>query len=1259
MADEDRETPAEVPEGSGIPPPEELPVELDVSPTEDFAIDLPSPIEADTDEHSILPFLTVGIGASAGGLEAYMELLAALPPTTGMAYILVPHLSADCESYLTQILSRHTRMPVEEIRSGIPPEPNRVYILPPGMHVIMQGGMLHLERRSIDGRPRMPIDRFFRSLAADQKNRAIGVVLSGADSDGALGLNAIKGEGGISIVQDPATAKFEEMPRSGISADHVDMVLAPGQIAFELARLALEFQRPRLRPLEDGRPADGDEKHFAHTLHLLRSVSGVDFTLYKPSTARRRTARRMMLSQIENLADYVRHLKTHPEELRALHEDLLINVTRFFRDPDVFDVLKMEIFPRIFENRPSDQQVRIWVAGCSTGEETYSIAICLLEYLAALPVEPPIQIFGTDASDRSVEKARAGYYPETITADISPDRLRRFFVRNGHGYQVSKRLRDLCIFARQNVCVDPPFSRLDLISCRNVLIYLTASAQQRIVSTFHYALRPNGHLLLGSSESIREHGALYTPLDPRHKYYVKVPGSLSLFPDQMPRISAMELRGFGAPAIRDGNNEPDLQRATDRVVIARYGPPGVVVNEHMEVLNVRGHTAPYLEMAPGPSSLHLMRMAREGLGLPLRDALLRAIQTDVPVILEDIPFRHDGETLEVTLNILPIHGVSGGTRHYLVAFLPPHLKTIVAEEPRMLESGSSDGTSALSQETVQLRYELASSRLYLQSLIEERDARNQELSSAYEELQSSNEELQSSIEELETAKEELQSTNEELHTVNEELRNQNIALLHATNDLANLLNSVNIPVVMLGSDLTIRQYTPPAERLMQIRPADIGRPISEMRLNLSLDEFEPVLRDVLDTLTTKEIEVRDRKGRWQLLRIRPYRTAENKIDGLVLVLVDIDQIRRGEEAMREARDFFNSIVESVEIPLVVLDDELHIGSVNAAFRALAGLRAEELKERSFGDLAAMLWNLPDFVKRVQPVRENHSKLEFEYETPGARVLRFNARPVQGQGSGWLLLIIEDITERRRVERALQLERERLSDEVETTTQQLDRTKSELRSLTGSLFSSQEDERRWVSRELHDDIVQRLAMLEVDIERLELEPLGQPADVQQRLRGLKERVTSVTEDLRTISHRLHPSMLDELGPSAALKALVQEFGQREGMLVTFTHRRVPQNISHGIAGTLYRIAQEALRNIAKHAGKTHVKVALEGTKSGLRLTVRDFGEGFDAALNGQRGLGIISMQERAGLLGGTFTIESHPGEGTKVAVVMPLAAAPEE
>jgi two-component system CheB/CheR fusion protein len=1206
-----------------------------------------TPITSDGGDEAVLdpqlPFHIVGLGASAGGVEAYIELFQHLSPRTGMAFVVVTHLAADQKSRLREILTRHTGMPVIEIENGMRPEPNKVYVLAPGSYVHLDKGSFRLEPN--DDRSPRTVDVFLRSLAASQKNRSIGVILSGMDGDGALGLRAVKGEGGITIVQSPETAKFPDMPKTSIAADPVDAVLPPHSIATQIEQLGEQFRTKGFRSLIEAVPSTDEERSLARIVSLMRGVSGVDFRLYKPATIRRRIARRMVLHRFESIAEYADFLQTNPAEIRDLHEDALINVTYFFRDTDVFDNLKAIVFPSIFEDRDPGQQVRVWVAGCSTGEEVYSIAICLLEYLTGNAVEPPIQIFGTDASELNIQRARAGVYPETITAEVSPERLRRFFVKTLKGYQVMKRVRDLCIFARQNLCHDPPFSRMDLISCRNVLIYFGAELQRQLIPAFHYALRPDGFLLLGSSETIREFTDLFALRDRKGKIYQRTEANNHRAAmDLLPRILMPDLPSAGSSVLTEVWSDVELQRAADRLVLTRYGPPGVVVNDRMEILQSRGHTSPFLEMRQGAATLQLGRMARESIAGEVTAAVRRAIEEEVPVQVPGLKVSDETSERSVTLEIFPIHSVASRSRCYLVLFVPSQAPVQPSIRVDLdFESNLKNPDLAVTQ----LRHDLSATKLYLQSLLEERDAKNQELVSANEEIQSANEELQSTNEELETTKEELQSSNEELQTVNDELQNRNTILTQASNDLYNLLNSVNLPVLMVSNSLDIRHFTPPTQQVMNLRSTDLGRPFGEIRMNLEIDDLTPILLDVLETLAPREMEVKDREGHWHLLRIRPYRTTDNRIEGLVIVLVDIDQLRRSQQDLRSARDFAGSILASIPLPLVVVDLKFRIRSWNEAFCILIGLTSSDLESRLLPEVVSQLFGsdspLRSELEKLKNYAEHSRSFSFERQTSAEqpRVFCIRGRVLEPDGEQFFLLTFEDITAHKEAERLLKL-----------TTRELGRSQEELRSLTSSLLTTQESERRRIARELHDDVIQRVAALGMDSEEIRQAILVDPLAALNKLQQLQDGLGTLAEDVRTMSHRLHPSVLDDMGLTEALRALTEDADRSANMIATFMESEVPERIPMETATALFRIAQEALRNAIKHAGRTHVRVALRGTAEGVQLEIADAGYGFDMEEN-RSGLGIISMEERARIVGGTMKIRSALGQGTTIIVDVPL------
>ncbi|HEX5283231.1 MAG TPA: CheR family methyltransferase [Bryocella sp.] len=1202
-----------------------------------------------------LPYPVVAFGASAGGLPALQEILENLNPNTGMAFVLVTHMSPDHKSYLTEILERSTKIPVKPVVDGERPEPNHLYVLQPEQRLTLRAGAFRVEER-LPGRGPLIIDTFFRSMAADQKNYAIGVVLSGADSDGASGLKAIKGEGGIALVQSPESAAQPGMPQSSIAADHVDLVVPPAEIAFELGRLGVQFGRPEVRSLREGVEPLGDEQSFERILKLLRSKSGIELRQYRPETLRRRMARRLMLLRQDNLEQYYKFLQIRPDELRMLQEDLLISVTRFFRDPPFWESLRDNVLPPLLQNRQTDKPVRVWCAGCSSGEEAYSLAITLIDYLWSNNLDVAVQIFGTDASEQSIERARLAVYPESLAQEIPPERLRRFFVKVDRGYQVAKRVRDMCIFAKQNLSNDPPFSHIDILSCRNVMIYFNQALQRQVMMMFHYALEPGGYMLLGMSEGLRDFSDLFTSVDRKYKIYMKSGVSLPQMYDLSRSYAMAQAADAGhspQPALQPESNtwpELELQRAADRIVLARFGPAGLIVDERLNLLQSRGQTAPYLELASGGVSWNLLRVLKEGLATETRNAVQRAIRENIPTTATVRIVDEEKGEKKVRIDVLPITSVVVRPRCFLVLFQ----ESEKVEQPNLNEqvSGSKLTQDEKDRLIAQLRHDLNSTRFHMQSLVEERDARNQELVSANEEIQSGNEELQSTNEELETTKEELQSAVEELQTVNEELQQRNSALVQTGNDLTNLLNSVNIPVVMLTADLRIRQFTPSMQRLLSVRPEDIGRSITDIRLQLSLDDLEPILHEVLETLGPRELEVQDKEGRWYLLRVRPYRTADNKIEGLVVVFLDIDQLRITQQQALEADHFAGAVVESVPVPLVVLNEDCRIRTANTAFRELSGISGKDLDGRSLPELVNLLWGIGTLREQLQEVQDHPEKtLEFEHESEMGekKILLIRGQVLTTDGRKVFLLMIDDITVRREAELLVSKKREELETEIEEAASTLSRTKEQLRGLTNHLFHVQEEERQRVARELHDDLSQRLSFLE-----MMLSDVSAPPESAKKIESARSELQGLNTDVRMMSHRLHPKVLKDLGLAAALRGLVEEFDKREGMPATFSSRNVPEALPEDATTAIYRITQEALRNVAKHAGRTHVKVALDSMDHTLELKVKDFGVGFDAdAKEGFQGLGLISMEERARIAGGSLSVDSDLGAGTTITVRLPL------
>src|SRR5215471_10485890 len=804
-------------------------------------------------------FPVVGVGASAGGLEAFTQLLKALPANPGMAFVLVPHLDPTHESAMTELLSRATRMPVSQVQDRIRVKPNQVYVIPPGQDMTISDGVLRLAKRERSGL-HMPIDAFFRSLASELRSNAIGVILSGTASDGTLGVAAIKNEGGITFAQDSKSAKYDGMPNSAIASGCIDLVLSPERIAEEITRIRHHPYVTDPQLVKGAHSAPDRHVLMSRIFRLLKQVCRVDFSEYKPATIRRRVLRRMALRQTDDLETYTKLLQENRNEVEALYQDILINVTNFFRDPGTFDALRERVYPEILRERTAAETIRIWVPGCSTGEEAYSHAISLLEYVSEVRADISVQIFGTDLSAPAIQNARTGIYRESIRADVSAERLKRYFNKVEGGFQISKAVRDICVFANQNVFNDPPFSHIDIVSCRNVLIYLSQALQKRVVPIFHYALRPGGFLMVGNTEGLVGTGAdLFELAHKKWKIYRKksVPSPV-VFGTHTEhfdgRIADPEMT---APSVKP---EPitrsfDPQREADRLLLSRYVPAAVLVSSDLEVLQSRGQVSQYLELPTGRASLGLLKMIRPGLFVDVQNAIDEAKVSGTPIRKENLQLELDGGFKAVNLEVIPFQTPPNASQNLLIVF----------------EAGSRDGVPIKRLESVepekqepkdrliaQLRHELNATKEYQQSIIEALEASNEELQSANEEIQSGNEELQSTNEELQTSKEELESANEELNTVNEEMQHRNYQLAQMNNDLLNLLASVNIPIIMLTSDLSIRRFTPKAEEMFGLSSSDIGRQLMRVNLKLNIPQFESMMLGVMRDASWRQREFQDR-----------------------------------------------------------------------------------------------------------------------------------------------------------------------------------------------------------------------------------------------------------------------------------------------------------------------------------------------------------------------------------------------------------------
>ena len=897
--------------------------------------------------------MVVGIGASAGGIEALSRLIRELPRDTGIAFVVVQHLDPTHSSMLTEILARSSSIPIREIAQGVAVEPDHVYVIPPGKDLVLADDRLALEPRAEGRGTHRPIDHFLRSLAEQRGHRSIGVVLSGTGNDGSIGLEEIKAAGGITFAQD-ASASHDAMPRNAIASGTVDFVLPPEEIANELAHIG---RHPYVAaPLPTGNELPADEPAFNQIIEMLRKGAGVDFGHYKRNTLQRRIARRVVLHKLRSMKDYVRLLETDAGEAAALYQDVLINVTSFFRDPDAYDALKRDVFPRLIADRNPREPLRVWVMGCASGEEAYSIAIAFREFAEQAGAERrEIQIFATDVNGTNIERARAGVYPRQITESVSPERLRRFFTEVDGAYRICKPIRDLCVFARHDLLADPPFSRMDLVACRNVLIYLDGVLQQRVLPLMHYALRGQGMLWLGNSETIGTYRNLFEVADPKHKFYVKK-GGAERPAVVMPRTARIPATvPLSSPRATDppGAAAGEVQREADRLVLGRYGAPGVIVNRELDIVQFRGDTGAFLAPAPGRASLNLLKMLREGLLVPVRTALEKAKREHKPVRVDGLRIKGESGSREVALSVTPIAPGSENEACLLVLFedslqsAEQRARRIEQHARAELRRGGAPGDKGGPEgEVERLRAELAETRDYLQAVIEQQESANEELQSANEEVQSANEELQSINEELETSKEEIQSSNEELATVNEELQHRNAELAESNNDLNNLLGSVQMAIVMLGPDLRIRRFTPLAEKQLNLIPSDVGRPLSDIKTNLALDDLDALLLDVIENVRARERTLQDRRGVWYSLRVRPYRTPENRVEGVVLMLIDIDAVKRGELALVESEARFALLADDAPV-LIWVDDLEGRQFVNRAHREFLGVGEEQLRGQKY------------------------------------------------------------------------------------------------------------------------------------------------------------------------------------------------------------------------------------------------------------------------------------------------------------------------
>lgn len=948
---------------------------------------------------TVLPI--VGIGASAGGLDAFKKFFSAMPADSGLAFVLIQHLDPTRESLTAELVGTYTRMRVVQVEDEIRVEPNRVYVIPPNAYLSVRERTLRLSAPTAPRSLRMAVDFFLRSLAEDQHENAIGVILSGTGTDGTLGLKEIKAGGGMTMVQDPQTVQHDGMPRSAIASGCADYVLPAEQMADALLayvqHAAVAATSMAVQPEKAPDP-------LATAMEVLRAHTKFDFSGYKKGTLRRRIQRRMSLRHFNELPKYVEVLRNDPAEVTALFKDLLINVTSFFREPAAWQVLQEQVIRQVVAAKETDVPLRVWIPACATGEEAYSIAMVLIEEIEAAGKVCRLQVFASDVDAEALETARAGIYPEGIAAHVSPQRLLRFFIKREHSYQVNKELRDTVVFAQQSLVSDPPFSRLDVISCRNLFIYLEPAVQERLIPLLHFALLEGGYLFLGSAEGIVGED-LFEPVSAKWRIYRRIGPTRHdrlQFPVAVAPLSTV-VRGRTPPM----SNPARLAALAQSLLLQRYAPACVIVNRTGEIVYFHGRTDDYLVQPVGVPTQDLFAQARNGLRTKLRSALQDAIRGNQKVVLSGIQMRRGSAFPRVKITVEPLTAVTTESEGLWLVSLEDEPEIATAAPP-------ADRSTAVDAALVQqLEYELKSTKEDLQQTIED-------LRAANEELMSVNEEFQSSNEELETSKEELQSLNEELTTANTQLEGK-IGELEATNnDLDNLLTSTNIATLFLDTHLCIRRFTPAATRLFSLIPSDIGRPIGDIAQKFADPDLLRDAAAVLQQPIAPKTEVQAHDGRWYVRQVLPYRTRDNRTEGVVMTFSDV-----AAEALQEAQLYAESIVDTVREPLLVLDEDLQVRSANQSFYATFHASQEDTVGQLLYELGNRQWDIPKLrtlLGEVLPQKRvlNDFEVEADFEPIGPRIMQLSARAIDrgGDRSHLILLAIEDITERTRAQEAL-------------------------------------------------------------------------------------------------------------------------------------------------------------------------------------------------------------------------------------------------
>jgi two-component system CheB/CheR fusion protein len=1194
----------------------------------------------------------VGLGASAGGIKALKEFFRHVPPQTGAAYAVILHLSPDHESRLAEVLQTTAQMPVAQVTESTPIAPDRIYVVPPNKSLIINDGLLTVAEFTHREQRRTPVDVFFRALADTYGSRSVCVILSGTGPNGSAGLKRIKEYDGLVIAQDPIDADYPDMPRNAIATGLVDMVLPaaeiPAQILSWLERVRREDQDA---PAAVSLGSD-DSKALGDVLALLRVRTGHDFTNYKSATLRRRVERRMNLRGVETVAAYVRLIRQEPPEAVLLMREVLISVTNFFRDGTAWAALADRVIPRLSLGKGAHDQIRVWVPGCATGEEAYSVAMLLAESAAVAVDRPMIQVFATDLDQHAISIAREGLYTAAEVSDVSEERLQRFFIAEASGFRVRRELRELVLFAHHNVIKDPPFLHLDLICCRNLLIYLDRAIQERIIETFHYALRPGAYLFLGTSESPDGSNDLFLGFDNNaHIYESRAVTSRLVLPTA----------DSGATTVRPQPRPPD-SHAPDRLlpadlhqrILERYAPPSLIVNEEHIVVHMSERVGRFMQIGGGEPSRDVVRLARPELQPDLRTALHQAIWQRSNVDIRGIAVTFDEGVRLVDLSVKPVLRDGDPARGYILVTFDERTETSETQnEPALTYS------SPVDQLNRQLEEELTRVKAQLGATIQQYETQAEEGKASNEELQAMNEELRSIAEELETSKEELQSLNEELATVNQELKIKIDELGLTNTDFQNFINATDIGTIFLDRALRVKFSTRRAREVFNLLETDIGRPLADITSKLRVGIHKDV-GTVLERLTSVDREVQTEDDRWHLMRLLPYRTNDNRIDGVVITFQDVTERRRAELRVRESEDRLRLMIDgALDYAMFTTTEDGTINSWNPGAQRMFGYTADEIVGRNFDMLFTPEDRTADVPRKelAEAGRSGRAADErYHVRKDGTHFYCSGVTRRQGAGGIGFAKIARDLTGQRRAADALQQAHDDLDDRVRRRTSELesevadhDAAKRSVTSLLHRLVSAQEDERRRIARELHDHFGQQLTALRLTLERSQRQAEeGRPS--QDEIRQALTLTQQIGSDLEFLGWELRPIALDELGLAAALPRFVSEWSAHVGIPAEFRFSGFEAGrLSRAAEVAFFRVAQEALNNVAKHAHASRTDVVLASSDGQIVLVVEDDGAGFDVGddKTSGDGFGLAGMRERAGLVGATLQIESTPGKGTSV------------